>query len=72
MGFQYKSVRQSLITVIGTGSTQLSSVQALGYDSSRPRDIFVDVPLAALPDICDTEEYNSTVSRWPASISVRL
>lgn len=48
--------------MIGTGNTHLSSVQALGYDSSKPRDIFVDAPLAALPDIADMEEYNNTVS----------
>lgn len=55
------SIKQSIITVIGTGNTPLSSVQALGSNKRRPRDIFLDAPLAKLPG--DTAKvYNHTNS----------
>ncbi|KAF7966645.1 hypothetical protein HWV62_27427 [Athelia sp. TMB] len=43
------SIKRSIITVIGTGNTPLESVQTTGNDRRRPRDIFLDAPLAKLP-----------------------
>jgi hypothetical protein len=38
-----------LLTVVGTGSTPISSVRALGLPGAPPRDVFLDASLGALP-----------------------
>lgn len=50
----------SAITVVGTGNTQLENVLATG-NSSHPRDVFLDAPLASLP-MDESGIYNKTVS----------
>lgn len=38
-------ITNALITVIGTGNTPADAVRALGQNSGKPRDVFLDAPL---------------------------